>query len=32
VKNTGETNSKLFVFDSVNEQWELPKLKGTGPG
>lgn len=32
MKNTAETNSKLFVFDSVNEQWELPKIKGTGPG
>lgn len=32
VKNTGESNSKLFVFDSLNEQWELPKIKGTPPG
>lgn len=29
IKNTGESNSKLFIFDSVNEQWEIPKVKGT---
>jgi N-acetylneuraminic acid mutarotase len=32
VKQTGESNSKLFIFDSGQEQWELPKIKGNGPG
>lgn len=32
LKQNGESNGKLFTFDSVHEAWDIPKFKGTPPG
>lgn len=32
LKLNGESNSKIFTFDTVHENWEIPKTKGNPPG
>jgi len=32
IRSNEESNSKLLAFDSVHEQWEVVKAKGTPPG